>query len=80
MMHALLPFSLADAAAAAAAAVVAAAAAVALAAATAARAKVPTEEIVGRISSRWVHLASGRVYAYDYNPPKVEGMDDETGE
>ena len=23
---------------------------------------------------------SGRVYAYDYNPPKVDGLDDETGD
>mmetsp|Transcript_57733 Transcript_57733/g.160967 ORF Transcript_57733/g.160967 Transcript_57733/m.160967 type:complete len:246 (+) Transcript_57733:75-812(+) len=42
--------------------------------------KVPTEEIVSRISDRWTHPASGRVYAYSYNPPKVEGKDDETGE
>jgi adenylate kinase len=42
--------------------------------------EVPTEEIVERISNRWVHLASGRVYAYDFNPPKAEGKDDETGE
>eukprot|EP00619_Florenciella_sp_RCC1007_P004846 CAMPEP_0205922466 /NCGR_PEP_ID=MMETSP1325-20131115/14534_1 /ASSEMBLY_ACC=CAM_ASM_000708 /TAXON_ID=236786 /ORGANISM="Florenciella sp., Strain RCC1007" /LENGTH=210 /DNA_ID=CAMNT_0053290479 /DNA_START=173 /DNA_END=805 /DNA_ORIENTATION=+ len=41
---------------------------------------VPTETIVERISNRWLHPASGRVYAYDYNPPKVEGKDDETGE
>merc|ERR1711879_993098 len=41
---------------------------------------VPSEEIVKRISSRWMHPASGRTYAYDYNPPKVEGKDDETGE
>eukprot|EP00930_Biecheleria_cincta_P047382 TRINITY_DN32834_c0_g1_i1.p1 TRINITY_DN32834_c0_g1~~TRINITY_DN32834_c0_g1_i1.p1 ORF type:complete len:242 (+),score=40.49 TRINITY_DN32834_c0_g1_i1:80-805(+) len=41
---------------------------------------VPTEDIVKRISSRWIHAASGRTYAYDYNPPKVEGKDDETGE
>jgi len=41
---------------------------------------VPTEEIVKRISGRWMHPASGRTYAYDYNPPKVEGKDDETGE
>mmetsp|Transcript_34491 Transcript_34491/g.88498 ORF Transcript_34491/g.88498 Transcript_34491/m.88498 type:complete len:245 (+) Transcript_34491:64-798(+) len=41
---------------------------------------VPNQEIVKRISSRWVHPASGRTYAYDYNPPKVEGKDDETGE
>ena len=41
---------------------------------------VPTEEIVARISSRWVHPGSGRVYAYDFNPPVSEGKDDETGE
>ena len=41
---------------------------------------VPTETIVERISNRWIHAGSGRVYAYDYNPPKVEGVDDETGE
>jgi len=41
---------------------------------------VPTDEIVNRISGRWTHLASGRTYAYDYNPPKVAGKDDVTGE
>eukprot|EP00927_Polykrikos_kofoidii_P071119 TRINITY_DN67446_c0_g1_i1.p1 TRINITY_DN67446_c0_g1~~TRINITY_DN67446_c0_g1_i1.p1 ORF type:complete len:265 (+),score=51.91 TRINITY_DN67446_c0_g1_i1:43-795(+) len=41
---------------------------------------VPNEEIVQRMSGRWIHLASGRTYAYDFNPPKVEGKDDETGE
>merc|ERR1712014_258471 len=41
---------------------------------------VPSEEIVKRASARWLHPASGRTYAYDYNPPKVEGKDDETGE
>jgi len=41
---------------------------------------VPTEVIVERISNRWLHPGSGRIYAYDYNPPKVEGKDDETGE
>ena len=35
---------------------------------------------VARISSRWVHPGSGRVYAYDFNPPAAEGKDDETGE
>uniref|UniRef100_A0A7S3PIE4 Adenylate kinase active site lid domain-containing protein n=1 Tax=Aplanochytrium stocchinoi TaxID=215587 RepID=A0A7S3PIE4_9STRA len=41
---------------------------------------VPNEEIVKRISDRWVHLNSGRVYSYNFNPPKEEGKDDETGE
>lgn len=29
---------------------------------------------------RWIHPASGRVYNYSYKPPKVKGLDDETGE
>ena len=41
---------------------------------------VPDEEIVKRMSGRRVHSASGRVYHTVYNPPKVEGKDDETGE
>lgn len=36
--------------------------------------------ILSRISDRWVHLPSGRVYNMSYNRPKVEGFDDETGE
>ena len=36
--------------------------------------------IVERMSGRRVHSASGRVYHVVYNPPKVEGKDDETGE
>ena len=41
---------------------------------------VPDEEIIKRMSGRRVHLASGRTYHVVYNPPKVEGKDDETGE
>jgi len=41
---------------------------------------VPDEEIIKRMSGRRVHLASGRTYHIIYNPPKVEGKDDETGE
>ncbi len=41
---------------------------------------VPDEEIVKRMSGRRMHLASGRTYHTIYNPPKVEGKDDETGE
>ncbi|KAF5377035.1 hypothetical protein D9757_007727 [Collybiopsis confluens] len=41
---------------------------------------VPDEVILNRISDRWVHLPSGRVYNMSYNRPKVEGFDDETGE
>ncbi|VAW50450.1 Adenylate kinase [hydrothermal vent metagenome] len=37
-------------------------------------------EIVKRMSGRRVHLASGRTYHVVFNPPKVEGKDDETGE
>jgi adenylate kinase len=41
---------------------------------------VPDEEIIKRMSGRRVHLDSGRTYHIIYNPPKVEGKDDETGE
>ena len=41
---------------------------------------VPDEEIVNRMSGRRVHQNSGRTYHIVYNPPKVEGKDDETGE
>jgi len=41
---------------------------------------VPDEEIVKRMSGRRAHLASGRTYHIVYNPPKVAGKDDVTGE
>ena len=41
---------------------------------------VDDEEIVSRIAGRRVHPASGRVYHTEHNPPKVAGVDDETGE
>ena len=41
---------------------------------------VDEEEIVSRLSGRRVHPGSGRVYHVTNNPPKVEGVDDETGE
>lgn len=41
---------------------------------------IPVQIIVERMSGRWIHMASGRVYAYDYNPPKEHGKDDVTGE
>ncbi len=41
---------------------------------------VDDEEIVRRISGRRVHPASGRIYHVRFNPPQVEGLDDETGE
>ncbi len=41
---------------------------------------VPDEEIIKRMSGRRVHLPSGRTYHIVFNPPKVEGKDDVTGE
>jgi adenylate kinase len=41
---------------------------------------VDDEAIVGRMSGRRVHEASGRVYHIVNNPPKREGLDDVTGE
>jgi adenylate kinase len=41
---------------------------------------VPDEQIVERMSGRRSHPASGRVYHTKFNPPKVEGIDDVTGE
>uniref|UniRef100_A0A1A8HN60 GTP:AMP phosphotransferase AK3, mitochondrial n=1 Tax=Nothobranchius korthausae TaxID=1143690 RepID=A0A1A8HN60_9TELE len=41
---------------------------------------VPFETIKERLTSRWTHIPSGRVYNTDFNPPKVPGFDDETGE
>ncbi len=41
---------------------------------------VPDADIIDRMSGRRVHVASGRTYHISYNPPKVEGKDDETGE
>jgi adenylate kinase len=41
---------------------------------------VPDEAIIERMSGRRVHPASGRTYHLKYNPPKVPGHDDLTGE
>lgn len=41
---------------------------------------VPDEAIVERMSGRRSHPASGRTYHVKFNPPKVEGKDDVTGE
>lgn len=41
---------------------------------------VDDEEIVKRLSGRRVHPGSGRIYHIQHNPPKVAGVDDETGE
>jgi adenylate kinase len=41
---------------------------------------VPDEAIIERMSGRRVHLPSGRSYHLKFNPPKVAGKDDVTGE
>jgi adenylate kinase len=41
---------------------------------------VPDAAIIERMSGRRAHLPSGRTYHVKYNPPKVEGKDDATGE
>jgi len=41
---------------------------------------VPDEVIVERMAGRRVHSGSGRVYHLVYNPPKIEGKDDVTGD
>jgi adenylate kinase len=41
---------------------------------------VADSEIVERMSGRRVHSASGRSYHVKFNPPKVDGKDDVTGE
>lgn len=41
---------------------------------------VDDNEIIKRMSGRRVHLPSGRTYHVVFNPPKVEGKDDQTGE
>ena len=41
---------------------------------------VPDEAIIERMSGRRVHVASGRSYHVKFNPPKVAGKDDVTGE
>ncbi|KAK5663691.1 hypothetical protein OQA88_4122 [Cercophora sp. LCS_1] len=42
--------------------------------------KTPVDVILERISGRWVHEPSGRVYNTSFNAPKVPGQDDVTGE
>ena len=42
--------------------------------------RLPDEEVVTRISGRRTHEASGRVYHVTFNPPRQDGLDDETGE
>ncbi|KAJ2773964.1 Adenylate kinase 2, partial [Coemansia nantahalensis] len=41
---------------------------------------VPENVILQRVVERYVHVPSGRVYNLTYNPPKVAGVDDVTGE
>ena len=41
---------------------------------------VPFDAIIDRMSGRRVHPASGRTYHVTFNPPKVDGKDDVTGE
>ena len=41
---------------------------------------VPDQDIIDRMSGRRMHPASGRNYHIVYNPPKIEGKDDLTGE
>ena len=41
---------------------------------------VPDADIIDRMSGRRVHVASGRTYHLRFNPPKVEGQDDVTGD
>lgn len=40
----------------------------------------PTDIILKRMASRWIHQPSGRVYNVGFNDPKVPGKDDVTGE
>ncbi|KAJ1548535.1 hypothetical protein HK405_002828, partial [Cladochytrium tenue] len=41
---------------------------------------VPDEIVLQRIADRWIHEPSGRTYNDHFNPPKVPGQDDVTGE
>ena len=40
----------------------------------------PVDIVLSRMSNRWTHLPSGRVYNVGFNDPKVSGKDDVTGE
>jgi adenylate kinase len=41
---------------------------------------VPDQELLKRLSGRRIHPGSGRIYHTVFDPPEVEGKDDETGE
>ncbi|EEA05832.1 adenylate kinase protein, putative [Cryptosporidium muris RN66] len=42
--------------------------------------EISDELLIERVSGRYIHQGSGRVYHIKYNPPKVAGIDDITGE
>lgn len=42
--------------------------------------QIPDSEVVKRLSGRRIHKPSGRTYHVEFNPPKVPGKDDVTGE
>lgn len=42
--------------------------------------EIADSEVIKRLSGRRVHVASGRTYHIDYNPPKTTGVDDVTNE
>ncbi|KAL8582198.1 hypothetical protein ACOMHN_004117 [Nucella lapillus] len=42
--------------------------------------RVPFDVIIERIRGRWTHAKSGRIYHTEFNPPKVTGVDDVTGD
>lgn len=42
--------------------------------------KVPFDVIIDRVTNRWIHLPSGRVYNIGFNDPKIPFRDDETGD
>lgn len=42
--------------------------------------KVSDHEIINRLAGRRYHPNSGRIYHVEYNPPKIPGIDDVTGE
>ncbi|KAG9240929.1 mitochondrial adenylate kinase [Calycina marina] len=42
--------------------------------------RTPFDAIMERIAGRWIHAPSGRVYNTTFNPPKIVGRDDVTGE
>ncbi|KAK3556760.1 hypothetical protein QTP70_016694 [Hemibagrus guttatus] len=41
---------------------------------------IPLETLKERLRHRWIHPASGRVYNMCFNPPRVQGVDDISGE